>query len=186
MRLKVAKRAASAKKELGELRRAGDIPAVLYSRGKTGENVSVLGGEFGALLRQIKSGCLPTTVFTLVDEAGKERKAILKDIQYKPTTYEVWHLDFEELHDDVSVNVKVPIQCTGSAECAGIKLGGVLRQVIRTLRVNCMPKDIPSEFVLDIRELEIAGTKRLSDIQLPQRVRPLADLKEVAIVIAKR
>lgn len=186
MKLSMTKRSAGSKQELSQIRRAGNIPAVIYSKGSVGENIYVSGPEFKAVLRSLKPGCLPTTVFSLTGENGKEKRAILKDIQYKPTTYDVWHLDFEELIEGVSVNVKVPIQCTGVVDCVGIKLGGVLRQVIRTLKVNCLPKDIPSEFQLDVRELHISQTKRLSDIQLPNTVRPLSDLKEVAVVIAKR
>lgn len=186
MKLTMSKRSAASKKELSEIRRAGNIPAVIYSKGNVGENISVSGPEFKAVLRSLKPGCLPTTVFSLTGEDGKQKRAILKDIQYQPTTYDVWHLDFEELVDGVSVNVKVPIQCIGVVDCVGIKLGGVLRQVIRTLKVNCLPKDIPSEFQLDVRELQISQTKRLSDITLPSTVRPLVDLKEVAVVIAKR
>lgn len=186
MKLTMSKRSAASKKELSKIRLAGDIPAVLYSQGKLGENICVKGSEFKAALRSIKSGCLPTTVFTLEGSDGKVRSAILKDIQYQPTTYDVWHLDFVELIQDVPINIKVPIQCVGVVDCVGIKLGGVLRQVIRTLRVSCLPKHIPSEFQLDVKELLIAQTKRLSDIALPQNIRPLADLNEVAVVIAKR
>jgi large subunit ribosomal protein L25 len=186
MKLTMMKRSASKKSELSQIRRSGSIPAVLYSRGQAGENVAVDGAEFKAILRRVKSGCLSTTIFTLTDEHGKQRRAILKDIQYLPTTYDVWHLDFEELFDDVSINIKIPVVCVGVVDCVGIKLGGVLRQVIRTLRVNCLPKHIPAEFELDIRELAIGQTKRLSEITIPKDVRPLADLNEVAVVIAKR
>lgn len=187
MKLTMKKRSASKKGELTQIRREGNIPAVVYSRGNPGENVAVNGAEYGSIVRKLKAGCLSTTVFTLNGEDGKEIRAILKDIQYHPTTYDVWHLDFEELFDDVTVNVKIPIQCVGVVDCVGIKLGGVLRQVIRTLEVNCLPKDIPATgFELDIRDLAMRQTKRLSAIEIPAGVRPLADLNEVAVVIAKR
>jgi len=185
MKLTIIKRSASKKGELNQIRREGNIPAVLYCRGKPGENISVNGAELKAIMRKIKSGCLSTTVFNFEWE-GKQRRAILKDIQYQPTTYDIWHLDFEELIDDVSVNVKVPIMCVGVVDCVGIKLGGVLRQVIRSLKVNCLPSKIPAEFELDVRDLAIKQTKRLSAVQIPEGVRPLADLNEVAVVIAKR
>lgn len=186
MKLTLTKRSNAAKGELKQIRRAGNIPAVIYSKGNVGENIYVDGAEFKAVLRAIKPGCLSTTVFSLESADGKTKRAILKDIQYKSTTYDVWHLDFEELVDGVSVNVKVPIQCTGVVDCVGIKLGGVRRQVIRTLKVNCLPEHIPAEFQLDISELNISETKRLSDIKLPQTVKPLVNLNEVAVVIAKR
>lgn len=185
MNLTMFKRNASRKSELKQIRREGNIPAVLYSKGEAGENIAVNGTEFKALLRGVKPGFLSTTVFILNGD-GRKCRAIVKEIQYKSTNYEVSHLDFVELLDDVRINVKVPIQCTGVIECVGIKLGGVLRQVIRALKVSCLPNEIPGEFYLDVRELGIKQTKRLAAIEIPANVRPLVDLNEVAVVIAKR
>lgn len=186
MKLNVKPRKANSKSEINKLRREGFIPAVLYIRGKEGETLALNNEEFKALLRQIRSGHLPTTVFKLIDENGKERQALIKDIQYNVTTYDVIHLDFEELVKDQKVNVKVPIECIGMADCAGIKLGGVLRQVIRHVRVRCLPKDIPTFFELDIKELGPRQSKRLGDLPIPNTVRPLVDLNEVVAVIVKR
>ena len=84
------------------------------------------------------------------------------------------------------VNVNVPIRFAGVADCAGIKLGGFLRQVIRHLRVNCLPSKMPKEFVLDVKDLGMKQTKRIKDIKMPEGVLPLAPLNEVVVVIAKR
>lgn len=186
MKLKFFRRAAESKGELNAIRRAGNIPAILYFRGKQGENIVVNNNEYQSHLRDIPQGRLSTTIFHLVDESGKTHKAILKEIQYNPTTYDVIHFDFEELLDNQEVSVKVPLEMTGVADCVGVKLGGILRQVIRRLKVRCLPKDIPTHFNLDVRSLEINQSKRLRDLTIPNSLRPLADLKEVAVVIEKR
>lgn len=186
MKLTIAKRTAERKSEAKQLRRENLIPAVIYVRGKVGENITVNGSEFTALLRKVVSGRLSTTKFTLVDEAGKERQVLVKDIQYNPINYTVIHLDFEELVPDVAINVKIPIECVGVADCVGIKLGGFLRQVIRSLRVNCLPKDIPDVFTVDVREMNIRSSKRLKDLNIPNTLRPLVSLEEVAVAIVKR
>ena len=185
MKLEIIKRKGEKKSELNKLRREGYIPAVIYIRSKEGETIALKNSEFGSLLRKVQPGRLSTTRFTLVDK-GKERLAIIKDIQYHPTTYNVLHLDFEELIDDVQINVKVPIECTGVVDCIGVKLGGVLRQVIRHVKVRCLPKDMPSAFQVDVKNLAQREAKRLSDIQMPPTIRPLADMKEVAVSIVKR
>lgn len=186
MKLKMTSRTAEKKSDVKKMRRADTIPAIIYSHGKNAEPIAVNGTEFTALLRQVQPGRLSTTVFTLVDSKGKEHRAILKDIQYHVTTYNIIHLDFELLQDDVKVNVKVPIECIGMGDCPGIKLGGVLRQVIRFLSVRCLPRDIPSAFILDVKALGPRESRRLGDLDIPQTVRPLVDLKEVAAVIVKR
>jgi large subunit ribosomal protein L25 len=186
MKLKVTTRKAAGKGESKQLRRAGQIPSVIYLHGKQADSIALNHTDFSALLRQVLPGRLSTQVFVLVDEHGKERRALLKEIQYHVTSYDIIHLDFEELDEKAEVSVKVPIECVGVVDCVGIKLGGVLRQVIRHLKVRCFPKDIPSAFVLDVRTMGQRDTRRLSDLNIPESVRPLADLNEVAVAIVKR
>ncbi len=186
MELKVAKRATERKSQAKQGRVEGLIPAVVYSKGESGDSIFVDGQVFRGALNKLVKGRLSTLVFTLVAEDGSERKAVVKDIQYHVTTYAIVHLDFQEVHDDVEVNLNIPIECKGVADCVGIKHGGVLRQVIRHIRVRCLPRDIPEFFELDVAALEMKQTKRLSDLAIPSGVRPLANLNEVAVVIAKR
>ncbi len=184
MKLTVIPRTGATKSEIKKIRREGDIPAVIYGPGLAVEKITVKGTEFQAVLRNLLQGRLATTTFEIHLD-GKARKAIVKDIQYNVASYAVEHIDFVLLSKDHLVTINVPIQILGLAECQGVKLGGTLRQVIRTMKVSCLPKDIPAEFQIDIRELNILDSKRLSDISIPPHVRPLARMNEVAVVIAK-
>ena len=185
MKLKINERPLTKKSGLKQLRREGNIPVILYCEGRSNEQFSINGAEFSAILRQIKPGHLSTTVFHL-NLNGKDRKAIIKDIQYQLTTYSVFHIDFEELVHDLPISIKVPIQCIGIAECEGIKAGGFLRQVIRHVKVECLPGHIPQTFLIDVTNLGIKQVKRLADITMPKGVKPLAKMDEVVVVIAKR
>lgn len=178
-------RPSTKKSDTKQIRREGKIPAILYSAGQPNQQLTLSKDEMGAILRQMKPGHLGTTVFHLKLD-GKEKRAIIKDIQYQLTTYEISHIDFEELFEDVPVSVKVPIQCIGVADCVGVKLGGFLRQVIRHVRVECLPKHIPTNFSVDVQDLGIKQSKKLSDIAIPQGVKPLAKMDEVVVVVSKR
>ena len=183
MKLSVSPRTSTKKSDPKKNRREGHIPGILYGSSQANQNISVKADELKAILRNIKQGILPTTLFELHD-GHKTHKALVKEIQYHPTSYEVLHIDFVLVSDKDPVTVNVPIQIVGVAECAGIKLGGFLRQVIRSLKVSCLPKDIPQEFAIDIREMNIAESKTLADISIPEGVRPLGRMNEVALVIA--
>lgn len=185
MKLSLSKRKGATKSEINLIRHQGNIPAVIYSKGSTNQLISIHGGGFEALLRGIQLGHLPTTVVELEGE-GISLKAIIKDIQYEPTSYKVLHLDFLEIGAERPISVNVPIRCIGMMESPGIKLGGFLRQVIRYVRVTCLPKNMPKEFVVDVKDLGIKQTKRIKDIIMPAGVEPLAPLNEVVVVIAKR
>lgn len=185
MKLSVSSRASERKSDTKKIRRAGQVPGVLYGLENANRNVTFQLSELQAVLRQVRPGLLSTMVFEL-HEDGKSYKAVVKEIQYHPATYAIIHVDFALLSDEHPVTVNVPIQVTGLADCVGIKLGGFMRQVIRAMKVRCLPKDIPQEFVLDVKDLDVGGSKTLADLAIPAAVRPLAKMKEVAVVIAKK
>ncbi len=185
MKLAIHKRTTGKKGEINQLRRTGNVPAVLYGQREAGMPIFIKGEEIQAILRNIQPGLLATTVFE-VEVEGKKRKALVKDMQYHVTSYDLLHLDLVLLDDQMPITVNVPIRLVGAAECAGVKLGGFVRQPIRSMAVSCLPKDIPQEFVVDVKELNIGQSKRLSEISLPQGVRPLAKLDEVAVIVGKK
>jgi large subunit ribosomal protein L25 len=173
------------KSETNRIRREGNIPGIIYGQGHQNETIWIKGDEIQAILRNLKSGLLATTSFELHD-GKKTYKAIIKDIHYHVANYAIQHIDFAVLDSHRELTVNVPITILGLADCVGVKLGGFMRQVIRTLKVKCLPKNIPSEFELDIRDLNVAQSKRLSDIAIPDSVRPMGRMNEVAVVIAKK
>lgn len=185
MKLKIYQRKADKKSEKQLIKHRGDIPAVLYAKDKENQTVAVSGNDFQKHLQKLEPGHLPTTVFTLEGD-GFSSKVLVKDIHYEPTTYNIVHLDLLELDDKKPIKVNVPVTFTGTADCHGIKLGGFLRQIIRHVKVHCLPKDLPSEFVLDVKELGIKQSKRVKDIAIPEGVKALAPLNEVVVVIAKK
>lgn len=184
MKVKISQREGKRKSEISQMRHKGDIPGVIYAKGVESELICVNGADFHEILRNLKKGHLPTTVFELED--GKTRTAIVKDIQYHPVTYNVLHVDFMLLQDKIPVKAAVPVECTGVADCAGIKLGGFLRQVSRHVKVNCLPKDLPKKFEVDVRNMAIGHSKRISDVAMPEGVKPLVDKQTVLVAIAKR
>lgn len=186
MKLSTIKRKAQHKSQTNQLRVKGYIPANLYHNGKPGETIAIKDAEYQAIIREVKPGHLSTQKIALVDEAGKEIQAIVKEIQYHPVSYRVLHIDFEQLDENVPVNVKVPLECTGVIDCVGVKLGGNLRQILRHMKIRCLPRDIPQTFSIDISNMGINESRRLSDFHIPNNVRPLMSLNEVAIVIGKR
>ena len=185
MKLTATKRAETNKSAIKQVRREGNIPAVLYAQNKEAQSMVIPGIEFNTILREMQPGMLSTMVFELSID-GKKVRAIIKDIQYQLTNYQVSHLDFQELSDAAPVTVNVRVNCVGVMDCIGIKLGGFLRQVARHIKVECLPKDLPKEFVVDVRNLGIRQAIRRADIEMPQGVKALTPANEVVVVIAKK
>lgn len=186
VQIHITERKSQTKCEANRLRYEGRIPAVIYSQGRESESISLPAVEFEGLLRGLKSGFLPTTIFSLVGVDGKKRRAIIKDIQYEATTYKVLHLDFLELRDDVVVELKVPVEYTGQVDCTGVKSGGFLRFPMRHVRVRCLPAHIPSHFEIDVKNLGMNQVKKASDLSIPSEVRLLGRPNDVIATVVKR
>lgn len=184
--IQISERSAKTKGEANKLRRELQIPVCIYSKGQAAASASCGQVAFQTIMRSLQPGFLPTTIFALKDAKGKTRRAIIKDIQYHPTTYEVLHLDFQELHDDTLVDVKVPIECLNQVDCTGVKLGGYLRSLIRHLKVRCLPKNIPSHFEIDVRDLGLNQYRYVSDLKMPKEVRSLVKPTEIIVSVLKK
>lgn len=183
--LKTSSREGKKRSELTRIRHEGDIPAVFYAAGAECHNLTVDGNEFRAVLRGLKMGHLPTTVFEL-KIGEKSEKALVRDVDYHPITYAIRHLDFQRLDAKRKVMINVPVECTGAADSAGIKLGGVLRKVKRHVKVRCLPKDIPADFSVDVRDLAINQSVRVHQLDVPKGVEVLLKEQDVLVVIAKK
>ena len=158
---------------------------VIYSKGQTAELGSVPRAELEGAMRAIRPGFLPVTVFTLKDASGKTRTAVVREVQYKPTTYEITHIDFLELDSKRMVEVKVPVEFVNAAECTGVKLGGQLRHVMRHVRVRCLPANIPTEFKVDVKDLGIHQSRRVRDLNIPETVTCLANIEDAVVSVMK-
>lgn len=171
--------------KVNKLRREKKIPCILYGAKKANENIFIDQAEYQAILRQLNEGQILTTIFEL-KMGSKKIKAIIKAIQYHRTTYNIEHIDFLRLEDDVKVKLKVPIRFTGASDCKGVKQGGVLKQAVRAVRVQCLPKDIPTEVYMDVADIGMQENKNLSHVKFPENVKPLLSLKEVIATVGKR
>ncbi|MDE3056267.1 MAG: 50S ribosomal protein L25 [Verrucomicrobiota bacterium] len=173
------------KGDLSRARREGKIPAILYGPRAKPVALYLSQEEINGMLRVLERNTLSTKLLTLQHE-GKTLRVLVKEIQYHRTSYVIEHIDLFEVAQGVPLQVRVPIQLAGTMDCAGVKLGGFVRQVIRYLKVSCLPDAIPQNFTIDVREMGVAAVKRLSDIAIPSGVRPLGKMNEVAVVIAKK
>lgn len=169
-----------------QLVRGDYIPFVMYASGTENTVGMVKKVDVQSLLRNVRPGFLPTTKIVLKDDSGKTFEVLVKEIQYKPTTYDVIHLDFLQLLPNKKVKVKVPVDLLNQVDCIGVKMGGFLRQVMRHVRVSCLPKDIPSHFEVDLLNLDVGQVRKVQDLQMSKDVTPLAHANDIVVNISKR
>jgi len=149
------------------LRAESMVPAILYGqRVKENVNLSLKMIDVEKALGKSEGG--NALVNLKVDGSGA-RVVMFKDIQRHPVRETLQHVDFLEVIMDETVTVDVPVHMTG--KCEGVNLGGILEQTSRTMKVTCLPDDIPSSFDIDVTNLLIGDSVQVKDIEMPKGVK---------------
>ena len=93
---------------------------------------------------------------------GKEKKAVLKDLQFHPVTDEVLHIDLLEVDDNKPVVMEVPVKIEGHA--AGVKAGGKVTLSMKKLKVKAIYTQIPEILVVNVENLELGKTIKAGEL----------------------
>lgn len=127
-----------------------------------------------------------THLVDLVVDAGKAEKVLVREIQTHPRRLGPIHVDFYQVNLEEKITVEVPVHLVG--ESAAVKRGDAdILQPIHSLRVECLPSDIPEAFEVDLTPLEeIESELRISDLKMPKGVTVLIDPEELVVKIIKK
>ena len=72
---------------------------------------------------------------------------------------------------DKKIAVNVPIKFINEESCVGIKIsGGIISHIITEIEVFCLPGDIPESLEVDVANLDINQSLRITDVKLPKGV----------------
>jgi len=159
-----------------EVRRNGEIPAVLYGL-KDNLSFSVCPDN----LKDILTAKGQNALIDLNLEGNKKHKVILKEFQSHPLKERWVHVDFLEV--DVTKTVKVSVNVHLIGKSAGVKMGGLVNQVLKSIHVECLPVDIPQSVDLDVTAVELGQVLHVSDLSLPDKVKILHQPNEVILSV---
>ena len=150
------------KNEARRLRVSGWSPAVLYGANKEAVAISVNPKEVRKILH---SSTGHNTIFDLAMENGETTPVMIVDWQNEPIRDSLLHVDLKRIDLTKRISVKVPVRLKGDPK--GVKIqGGLLEIITREIEIDCLPDEIPDEFVLDVTELMINQNIRASDVPL--------------------
>jgi len=131
----------------------------MYGRGITPTAVSVDPRDIHRILH---SDTGRNTIFKL-DVDGTSRDVLIRDMQLDPLRDTLLHADFQAIAMDQTMEFDVPVEPIGTAK--GVKTGGgLLEVVLRTVQVECLPGDVPQHIAVDVNDLEVGGTVRISQL----------------------
>ena len=160
------------------LRRAGKVPAVLYGRKRGAVSLQIDDRTFQTLLRNYGSNVL----INLVLGNDDEQTVVIKDLQRHPVKRNVLHADFQRISLDEKITTQVSIETVGTP--VGVRDGGVLTVTRRQVSVNCLPLDTPEFLRINVEDLSIGDSFRVSDIEIDDMIEILEnETTQIAAVI---
>lgn len=164
------------------LRREGKVPAVVYGLGADPLAVAVEWPE----LRKALTTDLGLNALITLDIDGDQALAVVKDLQRHPVRRDVIHVDFLRVTEDQTIDVEVPVVLEGEARNVTM-YDGMIDQSMYTMTVSVRPADAPEQIVVDVTDLELGETIKVSDVILPAGAVSAMDPDEtVAIALITR
>jgi large subunit ribosomal protein L25 len=178
--LTIWKREGVGKQAAKRLRRAGQIPAILYG-GKAPLTVAVNPQNVFKLIHGHEGS---TQLLKLtVEGTGETRMAIIRDMQFDPVSENLIHVDLQEVAMDRAITVRVAVHHVG--EAVGVKeTGGILEMVMREVEISCLPGNIPEHLEADVSHLRINDVLTVKELKVPEGVRVLTDPNAAIAIVA--
>jgi large subunit ribosomal protein L25 len=166
----------STKGALNDLRRNGGIPAIVYNRHGKATPLSLNAKDF----QKAVEGVSESTIIKLnVGDASYD--CLVKDRQIDWLHGKILHVDFFEVEKGVAMRAKVPVHLVGSS--IGVRNGGILENPVHEIEVECLPKDMPSKFEVDISALEANHSIHVRDVVHAEGVKILSAADQVVVLV---
>jgi large subunit ribosomal protein L25 len=156
------KRTATGKKASRELRKTGFVPCNLYGE-KKGENGLPEALAFQASFAELRKAVYTPEVYVVnlvID--GEAHKAVIKELQFHPTTDALVHADFYEVNETKPITIGIPVKLNGLAQ--GVRDGGKLNLAVRKLNVTAPYKQIPEVLTIDVTNLQLGKAIKVGSL----------------------
>jgi large subunit ribosomal protein L25 len=146
-----------------KLRREGKIPAVLYGRDVESVPIKISAKEWETLMRRVRKNVI-LTLELQGDKGVESRPVMIKKVDRGFLGDDVNHIDFLQVSMERTVEIEIPIHLTGTAK--GVVDNGIVEQHLRSIKVECLPTQIPEQIEIDVTNLDIGDSIHVSDISL--------------------
>lgn len=169
VRLKVKLRDRVGKEYARKLRKEGGLPAILYGPHlKISLPLEIEQEDLREFTSRLSEGEMVITLDIINEKKNKEREVIIKDVQRDCLNGNLQHIDFYEVTRGEEVATTVPLSFIGEAK--GEKLGGVVEHLLREVKIECLPRNIPLNIEIDVSSLEIGDLVSIEDLAIPSGV----------------
>lgn len=182
VRLKVKLRDRVGKQYARKLRKEGGLPAILYGPHlKISLPLEIEQEDLREFTSRLSEGEMVITLDIINEEKNKEREVIIKDVQRDCLNGNLQHIDFYEVTRGEEVATAVPLSFIGKAK--GEKSGGVVEHLLREVKIECLPQNIPLNIEIDVSSLEIGDFVDIKDLAIPSGVKIINHPEERVVAV---
>ena len=154
--------------EVNSLRINGNVPAIVYGGTEKNQKIFLNKKNIKNLIE--RENFLSNIISLNLD--GKTQNVLPKEIVWDPITDEPIHIDFLRIVKDAKIVLEIPVKFINNEKSPGLKRGGVLNIVRRKVELKCPSENIPAELIVDLDNLDIGASIKISSIKLPENVTP--------------
>lgn len=165
---------------LYKIRNEGLMPAVFYGKKEKSTPISVSLVDFLKVWKQAGE----SSIVVLKGENG-DVEVLIQEVDLDPITEKPRHADFYVFEKGHKIKVDVPLEFTGTSPAVK-DLGGILIRVLHKLKIEAMPKDLPSKIEVDISPLVNFESQIVAGgLVLPSGVALIEDPTEVIALVSE-
>ena len=175
--LAVTIRDTKTKGDIKNLRSKGMVPGIIYGGEEPNQKIYVSVKEVKNLIN--KENILSNIITVNIE--GKEQKVLPRVIDFDTVTDQPIHLDFLRIVKGAKVILEIPVKFINHELSPGLKRDGVLNIVRRKVELRCPTENIPTELVVDLNNLDIGASIKISFINLPENVKPTIQGRDFVI-----
>lgn len=167
MKFKAFKRDVQGSSASRRLRRAGQVPAIVY--GGNAEPVAIT-LDHNQIYHDLRKDVFHASILDM-DLDGKVEKVLLRAVQWHAYKPQVLHVDFQRVRADQPITTRVPLNFINGDDSPAVKLHAqVISQLLVDLEITCLPANLPVSIDVDLANLDAGETITLSAIELPEGV----------------
>lgn len=165
-------------KQVKALRRAGQLPAVLYGHKFDPRPIALDMRDASRVLASLTSSSL-----VQIDLEGEMLTALVRDKQRDYLKATFLHVDFQVVSMTEKIRAYVQVHITGKSPAVR-DFNAIAEQLINEIEIEALPGDLPEVFTVDISGLATIGNHiQIKDLVVPAGVEILMDMEEIIVSI---
>ena len=176
MKLQVEKREKVGSSAAKRARSDKKLTAVIYGKDVEATPVLLDAKDFDEVLKQLGKNA----IFEVSISNGKTMQVIVKDIQQAALKNQIQNVALQALTKGQKLTMTVAIHLVGSEDLKE----GVLTQTLNELEIETDAAHVPTEFQIDVNEMNIGDTLTVADIKVDAGISVLTDPEEAVAILA--